>query len=171
VGGAFVALRLVARLTGKSVSRTVSVLVVGPLRFEDRVGGAAACFSFLADITGASTAVTAVSFTTEAAFVLGFLPRVFTSEVVSGGAAAAAAPAAPAFFDALFPFAAGSLGIASLQRVLFTLPFAAFTPFLGAFSALASSTTVVASPTVSANAATSGRVHFSMVLTGLKDLR
>jgi hypothetical protein len=29
----------------------------------------------------------------------------------------------------------------------------------------------VASPTVSANAATSGRVHFSMVLTGLKDLR
>ena len=67
MGGAFVALRLVARLTGKSVSRTVSVLVVGPLRFEDRVGGAAACFSFLADITGASTAVTAVSFTTEAA--------------------------------------------------------------------------------------------------------
>ena len=111
MGGAFDALRLVARFTGKSVSGTVSVLVVGPLRFEDRAGCAAACFFSIADITGASAA----SVTAVVASILAFLPRAFMSEVDSGGTAAA-------FFDALLPVAVGSLGVASLRRVLFSLP-------------------------------------------------
>jgi len=177
VEGAFVvARRLDSRLAGKLESG----LSLGLLRFDNRaVNGAAACFFAFADNISAfvAAAVAAV-----AVFVLGaLLSRVFVAAGVAflegEGVAGLETPCLAAV---------GLVRGATLRRVLLLLlllPFSdegtSFVDFRPFWTSLlkTSSTTGAASPPVSTNAAPavssfgSGRVHFRMVRTGLKDLR